>query len=64
MVDMIRLDHFRGFEAYWEVPSTETTAVNGRWVKGPGSGLFLAARMNSAGDAGWELAVAVSSGGA
>ena len=44
MVDMIRLDHFRGFEAYWEVPASESTAVNGRWVKGPGSALFRAAR--------------------
>ncbi len=44
MVDMIRLDHFRGFEAYWEVPATEPTAVNGRWVKGPGAALFKAAR--------------------
>jgi 4-alpha-glucanotransferase len=44
MVDLIRLDHFRGFEAYWEVPATETTAVNGRWVKGPGSALFRAAQ--------------------
>jgi 4-alpha-glucanotransferase len=44
MVDMIRLDHFRGFEAYWEVPASEPTAVNGRWVKGPGSDLFRAAQ--------------------
>ncbi len=44
MVDMIRLDHFRGFEAYWEVPAGETTAVNGKWVKGPGNDLFRAAR--------------------
>ena len=44
MVDMIRLDHFRGFEAYWEVPATEPTAVHGRWVPGPGSKLFDAAR--------------------
>ena len=44
MVDMIRLDHFRGFEAYWEVPATESTAVNGRWVKGPGADLFRAAK--------------------
>jgi 4-alpha-glucanotransferase len=44
MVDMIRLDHFRGFEAYWEVPGNEPTAVNGRWVKGPGSALFRAAQ--------------------
>ncbi len=44
MVDMIRLDHFRGFEAYWEIPATEPTAVNGRWVKGPGAELFRAAK--------------------
>jgi 4-alpha-glucanotransferase len=41
-VDLVRLDHFRGFEAYWEVPAGETTAMNGRWVKGPGAGLFRA----------------------
>ncbi len=39
-VDIIRLDHFRGFESYWEVPSREKTAVNGRWVKGPGAKFF------------------------
>ena len=44
MVDMIRLDHFRGFEAYWEVPASERTAVKGRWVKGPGGELFRVAR--------------------
>jgi len=44
MVDLIRLDHFRGFEAYWAVPATEKTAVNGRWIKGPGSDLFRAAQ--------------------
>ena len=42
MFDMIRLDHFRGFEAYYEIPGTETTAVNGQWVKGPGAPLFEA----------------------
>ena len=42
MLDIIRLDHFRGFEAYWEVPGDEKTAVNGRWVKGPGAPLFEA----------------------
>ncbi len=41
-VDVIRLDHFRGFEAYWEVPAAEETAINGRWVKGPGAPLFKA----------------------
>ena len=40
--DAVRMDHFRGFEAYWEVPAGETTAVNGRWVKGPGAQLFRA----------------------
>lgn len=39
-VDYIRIDHFRGFEAYWEIPSTEETAVNGQWVKGPGERIF------------------------
>lgn len=43
LVDMLRLDHFRGFEAYWAVPASEPTAVNGRWVKGPGAALFQAA---------------------
>ncbi len=40
--DLVRIDHFRGFEAYWEVPSTEPTAVNGRWVEGPGVDLLSA----------------------
>ena len=44
LVDIIRLDHFRGFEKYWEVPCTDTTAVNGRWVPGPGAELFEAAQ--------------------
>jgi 4-alpha-glucanotransferase len=42
LVDIIRLDHFRGFEKYWSVPGGETTAVNGKWEKGPGAGLFNA----------------------
>jgi 4-alpha-glucanotransferase len=42
MVDIIRLDHFRGFEAYWEVPAAEDTAINGRWVEGPGAAFFEA----------------------
>jgi len=36
----VRLDHFRGFESYWEIPASEPTAVHGRWVKGPGDDLF------------------------
>ncbi len=43
-VDLLRLDHFRGFEAYWEIPAEEETAVNGRWVEGPGAALFEALR--------------------
>ena len=41
-VDRVRLDHFRGFEAYWEIPAGEETAINGRWVKGPGDRMFKA----------------------
>ena len=42
LVDIIRLDHFRGFEAFFEIPGGEKTAVNGAWVKGPGAELFEA----------------------
>jgi 4-alpha-glucanotransferase len=42
LVDVVRLDHFRGFEGYWEVPASEETAMNGRWVTGPGADLFSA----------------------
>jgi len=42
MVDVVRLDHFRGFEAYWEIPASAPTAETGRWVKGPGDALFRA----------------------
>ena len=42
LVDFIRIDHFRGFEAYWEIPASEPTAVKGRWVEGPGAPLFEA----------------------
>jgi 4-alpha-glucanotransferase len=44
LVDIIRLDHFRGFQSYWAVPAGAPTAENGRWVKGPGAGLFRALR--------------------
>lgn len=36
LYDVVRMDHFRGFESYWEVPYGETTARGGHWVKGPG----------------------------
>lgn len=42
MVDIVRIDHFRGFAAYWEIPAHEPTAVNGRWVGAPGDALFNA----------------------
>jgi 4-alpha-glucanotransferase len=42
--DFLRLDHFRGFESYWEIPASEPTAVHGRWVEGPKDDLFLAVR--------------------
>ena len=35
LFDIVRLDHFRGFVSYWEVPASEKTAVNGRWVNAP-----------------------------
>ena len=42
LVDWIRLDHFRGFEAYWAVPAGSKTAVKGKWMAGPGADLFAA----------------------
>ena len=42
LVDYLRIDHFRGFEAYWSVPYGDETAINGKWIKGPGASLFRA----------------------
>jgi 4-alpha-glucanotransferase len=42
--DYIRLDHFRGFDQFWEIPAADDTAVNGRWVDGPRDDLFLKLR--------------------
>ena len=42
LYDIVRLDHFRGFESYWAIPAKEETAVNGEWVKAPGLALFRA----------------------
>jgi 4-alpha-glucanotransferase len=42
LVDLVRLDHFRGFQAYWEIPAEEETAIKGRWAPGPGANLFKA----------------------
>lgn len=40
LFDYIRVDHFRGFEAYWEIPASEETAIRGQWVPGPNADLF------------------------
>jgi len=40
LFDLVRLDHFRGFEAYWEVPGGASTASGGKWVQGPGAEFF------------------------
>lgn len=44
LVDIVRLDHFRGFEKYWEIPAGEKTAMNGQWVPGPGADFFDAVK--------------------
>ncbi|MFO1019455.1 MAG: 4-alpha-glucanotransferase [Planctomycetales bacterium] len=44
LFDYIRLDHFRGFEAYWEIPADSPDAVTGRWAPGPGAEFFQAAQ--------------------
>jgi 4-alpha-glucanotransferase len=42
LVDVVRIDHFRGFAGYWEIPAAEPTAIHGRWRSGPGAALFEA----------------------
>jgi 4-alpha-glucanotransferase len=44
LADLIRVDHFRGFASYWEIPASSLTATDGRWVPGPGAALFDALR--------------------
>ncbi len=44
LYDVVRIDHFRGFESFWQIPYGEETAVNGKWVKGPGIKLFNAVK--------------------
>lgn len=44
MFDLVRLDHFRAFVSFWEVPAEEKTAVNGKWNRGPGSDIFTVLR--------------------
>ena len=45
VVDIVRIDHFRGLEAFWEVPGNAETAIDGKWVKAPGMKLFEAFKM-------------------
>jgi 4-alpha-glucanotransferase len=42
LVDIVRIDHFRGFAGYWEIPASEPTAIKGKWIPGPGEALFKA----------------------
>jgi 4-alpha-glucanotransferase len=42
LVDIVRIDHFRGFAAYWEIPASEPTAMKGQWVPAPGEAMFKA----------------------
>ena len=49
LYDLVRVDHFRGFSGYWSIPYGEETAINGRWVNGPGQKLFSAIK-NALGD--------------
>jgi 4-alpha-glucanotransferase len=44
LVDIVRIDHFRAFAAYWEIPASEATAINGKWVEAPGDALFNAVK--------------------
>lgn len=44
LFDLVRIDHFRGFESYWEIPAAQQTAIAGRWVEAPGDALFDALR--------------------
>ncbi|WP_446898465.1 4-alpha-glucanotransferase [Clostridium sp. LBM24168] len=46
MYDVVRMDHFRGFESFWQIPRGEKTAVNGKWVKGPGMEFFKQVKDN------------------
>ncbi|MBN1889655.1 MAG: 4-alpha-glucanotransferase [Thermoflexales bacterium] len=56
-VDLVRLDHFRGFAAYWEVKAGLPTAEKGRWVKGPGADLMQALQQALSHDHGTSLPI-------
>ncbi len=59
MVDIVRIDHFRGFAGYWEIPAGSPTAETGRWVQGPGPEFFQAVQkaLASAAGAGQSLPI-------
>ncbi len=42
LYDLVRIDHFRGLESYWEIPASSPTAIKGKWVEAPGAGLLSA----------------------
>ena len=44
LFDVVRIDHFRGLEAAWEIPANEDTAINGEWVLAPGDALLAAVK--------------------
>ncbi|TXK27122.1 4-alpha-glucanotransferase [Pontibacter qinzhouensis] len=46
LFDLLRLDHFRAFSAYWEVPASEKTAIKGKWVASPGAKILSIVRIN------------------
>ena len=54
LYDFARLDHFRGFVAYWAVPAGDRTALGGRWVRGPGTGAVRCVRSRSSGTCPWS----------
>lgn len=56
-VDVVRLDHFRGFESYWEIPASEPTAAAGCWRPGPGKALFDALGEAFDASAGFSLPI-------
>lgn len=47
LFDLVRIDHFRGFEAYWQIPAACPTAMEGKWVKAPGEALFEVLQRNT-----------------
>ncbi len=57
MVDVLRIDHFRGFQDYWEIPAAEPTAIKGHWRPGPGEAFFTSLREALCGSANGDLPI-------